>query len=160
MFDKIESLIIKTIKSSRKFSGFDIVPFPENFKDYQFSSARGCILVKYDGSEYSKPQTVNFVRQDETLEFSVMLGFRYAKTLKDVYPHIKKIHKVLTGLDVFAGKKLYPQKREYIGHIKGDLYYGYVFAVTVPSTEEPPDDTPPKISPFAQTKKSNIDLIA
>lgn len=157
MFDKIEKLILEKIKQSRKFRGFDIEPFPENFEDYQFSSARGCVLVKYDGSEYSKPQTINFVRQDETLEFSVMLGFRYARTLKEVYPYIKNIKKILTGLDVFPGKKLYPKKRQYIGHIKGDLYYGYVFAVTVPSTEETPDDTPPKISPFAKSKK---DLIA
>lgn len=157
MFDKIEKQIIDKIKSSRKFLGFSIEPFPENFKDYNFTSERGCILVKYDGSEYSKPQTINFVRQDETLEFSVMLGFRYARALKDVYPYIKRVHDVLTGLDVFAGKKLYPKKREYIGHIKGDLYYGYVFAVTVPSTEYTPDDTPPQLSTFA---KSKIDLIA
>ena len=145
MFDKIEKIILDKLSGTSKFKGFEIVPFPENFESFDFNSERGCLLVKYDGSEYGTPQTINFVRQDETLEFSVMAGFRYTRTLKEVYPYLKEIKKVLTGLNIL-GKKLYPKKRRYIGHIKGDLYYGYVFAVTLPSTEETPDDTPPEKS--------------
>lgn len=156
MFDKIEEMILDRLNKTPEFKGFEIVPFPENFESFDFNSERGCLLVKYDGSEYSTPQTINFVRQDETLEFSVMAGFRYMRTLEEAYPYLKEIKKVLTGLNIF-GKKLYPKKRQYIGHIKGDLYYGYVFAVTLSSTEETPDDTPPNIKAFQNAK---IDLIA
>lgn len=156
MFDEIEDLILARLKEVEMFRGFDILPFPENFEKFSFLSGRGCLLIKYDGSTFTDPQTINFVRQNETLEFSVIAGFRYQRTLKEVYPMLKAIKKTLTGLR-YNGKQLYPKKRQYIGHVKGDLYYGYVFAITLPSTETPPDNNPPKISPFA---KSKIDLIA
>lgn len=153
MFDKIEQMILEKLKETPKFKGFDVLPFPENFDKFGFKSERGCLLVKYDGSEFTKPETINFVRQDETLEFSVMAGFRYVRTLQETYPAVEEIRKVLTGMNIF-GRKLYPKKRQYIGHVKGDLYYGYVFAVTVPSTEE---TIPfPTINPFAESNEKQL----
>ncbi|MDD3236811.1 MAG: Gp37 family protein [Candidatus Gastranaerophilales bacterium] len=132
MLETIETAIIDALKPI--FDKFQIESFPADFDSYNFTSAKGCMLVRYDGSIYSKPQTINLVTQDETLEFSVITGLRSLKKYKDAYPILKQVKDTLTGL-VINGKKLYPVKKAFLEKITKDLYWGVSFAITLPTQE-------------------------
>lgn len=142
MLETIENAIIYKLEAT--FKEYQIESFPADFDSYSFTSAKGCMLVRYDGSTYSKPQTLCVVTQDETYQFSVITGLRYLKKYNEAYPIVKQIKKILTGLNV-SGKKLYPKKRSFLSKIGKDLYWGYVFSVTMPTQEEIDED---KIIPF------------
>lgn len=132
--EQIETEIIKKLKALDCFDGFQIEPFPVDFEKFAFTSGKGCVLVRYDGSDYTKPQTLNVVTQDETLDFSIIIGLRYLKLYRNSYLFLENIKHSLTGLKI-GGKKLYPKKREFVNKIRGDLYWGYVFSITLPTQE-------------------------
>lgn len=147
ILDKIENEIIAKLKPLKLFNGFQIEPYPIEFKKFAFTSAKGCILVKYNGSDYTKPQTLNVVTQDETLEYAVFLGLRYLKNYRDAYPYLEEIKKNLTGMKIY-GKKLYPHTREFVERINGDVFWGYVFRITLPTQEVIDNDDDKNIIPL------------
>lgn len=136
MIEEIEKKIIETLEKSGLFMGFDIKPFPEDFDNYNFLSAKGCLLVRYDGSIYSEPETLSSLTQSETYEFSVIAGIRYQETLSKNYPVLENIKDELKGLKIREGK-LYPKKRMFLGQKNRATYYGYVFAVNLKSFDSP-----------------------
>lgn len=136
MIETIENQIIETLKQNETFKGFDIEPYPENFDRYNFLSAKGCILVRYDGSIYTEPETLVKINQSETYEFSLIAGIRYQEIFSKNYPVLKEIKKGLTGLQIREGK-LYPKKLKYLGQKDRTTYYGYVFAIKLKSFDTP-----------------------
>lgn len=136
MIEEIENKILDTLKNSGLFKGFDIKPFPEDFDSYSFLSAKGCLLVRYDGSIFSDPETLTSLTQSETYEFSVIAGIRYQDTLSKNYPVLENIKNELKGLRVREGR-LYPKKRMFLGQKNRSSYYGYVFAVKLKSFDSP-----------------------
>ena len=131
----VENAIMDRLMNAEELKGVDIEPYPADISEFDFLSALGCILVRYDNSSYTKPQTMPCVTQDETLEFSVFIGLRYLKAYRDSYPWLKIIKRLLTGLCV-KGKRLYPTKRQFVDLVKGDLYWGYSFNITLPAQED------------------------
>lgn len=148
--DIIEEAIIERLRSSDELSGFDIDSYPKDILNFNFVSPKGCILVRYEASSYTTPQTTGPVSQDETFEFSVFLGLRYLQKYRDSYHYIKIIKKLLTGLSI-KGKRLYPKKRQFVDLIKGDMYWGYSFNITMPTEEDSKLDN---IVPFWQNLPS------
>lgn len=135
MIETIENKILVTLQQAEMFKGMEIEPFPEDFDHYNFISELGCLLVRYDGSNYSEPTTLVNVTQEETYEFSVIVGIRYQDNLQKNYPVLDEIKRVLTGVRIREGK-LYPKKRKFLGQKDRTTYYGYVFAITLQSFEE------------------------
>ncbi len=131
----IENAILKRLKESEELKGFDIEPYPVDISKFDFISAKGCVLVRYESSSYTKPQTLACVTQDETFEFSVFIALRYLKKYADSYPWLRIVKRLLTGLRI-KGKQLYPAKRQFVDIVKGDLYWGYSFNITLPAQED------------------------
>lgn len=117
-----------------KNNGYKIEGFPADFEKYKFTDSKGCHLIRYDASTFSKPQTIHAVCQDETLQFSIISGLRSLSKYSDAYKILTRIKNCLTGLKI-NGKRLYPQKREYVTKIENDIYWGYVFNITLPTSE-------------------------
>lgn len=129
----VDEAIRKTLEEAFK-KDYAVESFPPDIKKYNFIHPKGCLLVRYDGSTFSKPGTIGAVCQEETLEFAVFAGLRYLHSFSDSYPVLEKVKDLLTAL-VIKGKKLYPAKLQYVDTLKGDIYYGYVFSVTLPADE-------------------------
>lgn len=136
MLDVIEEQIKEKLKSVELFKGFDIDSEPEDFSSYPFTSELGCLLVSYDSTTYSDPQTLNTITQEATYTFSITAGLRYFKsnTLKESYPVLDAIKKALTGLRISSGR-LYPTKCQYIGKLARTHYYRYSFEIKLKSIE-------------------------
>lgn len=131
----VENAIYERLKNSKEFDGFDIEPYPVDISKFDFVSSKGCILVRYEASNFTAPETLYVVNQTETLEFSVFVGLRYLKKYKDSYKALKQIKRLLTGLSI-KGKRLYPKRRQFVDLVKGDLYWGYTFVIELPEMED------------------------
>lgn len=142
----IEDAILDKLRSSKRLEGFLIESFPKDIESFEFTSPKGCILVRYEASNFTTPQAMGLVSQDETFEFSVFIGLRYLQRYRDSYESLRLIKELLTGL-LIKGKRLYPKKREFVDLIKGDLMWGYSFNITLPTQE---DTTSDNIIPFWQ----------
>lgn len=151
----VENQILKTIGESEILKGWTIQSFPENFKAFHFTSLLGCILVRYNGSDYSKPSTIGAVSQTETLEFSIVVGLRYIQKLNEAYPILKELYNNLTGLWI-NNEKLYPVQCEYLGHINDDIFYDYRFKIALPISSPSDKNNVFKISPFTKLKNEQV----
>ena len=127
----IENRIIEQLQKNEFFNGWTVEAFPEDFKSYNFTSAMGCLLVRFNGADYTKPETLNAVVQHETSEFSIAIGLRYINSLKEAHPVLREVYKTLTGTSLM-NEKIYPKSCNYLGHLKGDVFYDFVFNITLP----------------------------
>lgn len=134
--DIIEEAIIEKLKSAKDLEGFTVDSYPKDILSYNTLSPKGCVLVRYEASSFTAPQAFGSVSQDETFEFSVFIGLRYLNKYNESYPYIQIIKTLLTGLSI-KGKRLYPKKRQFVDLIKGDVYWGYSFNITLPTQEDP-----------------------
>lgn len=122
MIGIIENAIIERLKSSEVFDGMDIESFPANFEDYHFTSALGCLLVKYTQEDLTEPETLAATIQTDTYSFCIYLGLRSLTLLNEAYPIIQEVKDLLTGFEV-NGKKLYPTNIKHIGKINYDDHF-------------------------------------
>lgn len=152
----VTNKIILELQAVEFFKGWSIETFPESFDTYNFTSELGCLLVRYNGSDYSKPDTLGAVTQYETVEFAVISGLRYLKSLDDAVPVLDEIYKNLTGVSV-NNVKIYPHQVNYVGHRGGDVYYESIFKITLPVASPCDKNNVYKFSPFTQTRKAKDD---
>lgn len=130
--DAILEHLNQNIKNDPNFKGFQATEFPDKFEQFSFTSAKGCLLVRDDGSGYSKPETINKILQGETVRVSVIIGLRYLKDEAQQYTFIRNVIGTLSGLQILS-KRLYPTKREYLGQLGQDFWHGVQFEITLPS---------------------------
>lgn len=136
--DKIQSAL--TLEFGKN-SGFSIEDFPANIEKYQCTSPKGCILVRYNASTFTKPDTINYVSQTELMEFAVFIGLNFLRKWEDAYPYLERIKNCLTGLRINS-KQLYPTKRDFIQLLNGSVYWGYIFNIEQPTAEIKEDYNP------------------
>lgn len=136
MLKIIETTVINKLKE--QFPEFEIDSFPVDFSLYTFTSPLGCILLRYDKSKISNQNALCAVMADESYNFVVFTGLRYAQTHSDVYPFLKKLKTVLNGLNIL-NKKLLVNEISFEDEINGDLWYSYDIQITLPLTDEYPD---------------------
>lgn len=132
MLEQIELTLKEKIKSI--FESFDVVSFPTNFKDFSFTSSSGCVLLRYDASAFSNQQSVWQVTQEETYEYTIFLGVRSCYNFEESYPYLEKLKLALQGLQV-NGFKVILKKRSFVEEISGDLWWGLIVNLTLPTGE-------------------------
>lgn len=152
----VTNKILKKLQTVEFFNGWTIEAFPSDFGEFSFTSALGCLLIKYNGSDYSKPDTLGAVTQYETVEFAVISGLRYIKSLEEADPVLDEIYKNLTGLCI-NNEKIYPHQVNYVGNRGGDVYYESIFRITLPVASPCDKNNVYKFSPFTQTRKAKDD---
>lgn len=124
MNTEIESMLIEVLKE--EYPEFDIIPFPIDFAEYDFTNHDGCILLKYENSTYGSQNTVWDVRQDETYQYKILCGLRYLTSFNQANPYISKLKELLQGLFVVNHKCTLKQVK-IEGVENGDLW----FSITV-----------------------------
>lgn len=136
MIGIIEKAILEKLKSSEMFKGMDIEPFPVDFENYNFTSALGCLLVKYNQEDFSEPETLAATVQTDTYSFYIYLGLRSLTLLNEAYPVIQEVKDLLTGYEI-NGKKLYPTNIKHIGKINyDDHFWALTFKLKLPNSSK------------------------
>lgn len=115
----IEKAIIEHLQNN--FPDFDVESFPAKFEDYTFSSAIGCLLVKYDRTDYSTQKSLWEVSQEAVCKWTIVAGYRSLQFLGDIHKPQKKLKDCLRGLEV-EGYKFILDSEQFEAEIDGDLY--------------------------------------
>lgn len=144
MIALISSTILEYLTQNKAFKGFQIEEFPDKFEQYAFTSAKGCLLVRDDGSSFSKTEEINKIVQFETIRVAVVIGLRYTsyKDTKIQYDFVEQVKNELTGLRI-RDKRLYPTSRDFVGSVKDDFWHEVGFEITLKS-ESGIHNTPPE----------------
>lgn len=115
----IEKALIEHLQSH--FKDFDVESFPAKFEDYTFSSSVGCLLVKYDKTDYSAQKSIWEVAQDTTCKWTIVAGYRSLQTLGSIHEPQKKLKDCIRGFEV-DGYKFILESEQFEAEINGDLY--------------------------------------
>lgn len=130
---EIENLIIETLQKA--FHEREVSSFPTKFEDYTFTSPIGCLLVKYNYTNFSEQKTIWQVAQNGTVKFSVIAGYRGLFSFGETHETQQKIRNVLKGLEIF-GKKIVLGKEEFLAEINGDVYVGLECSIQIEEEDE------------------------
>ena len=130
---EVENAIIT--KLSDVFPEFEVCSFPANFEGYTFSAPIGCMLVKYDYTQFSGQETLWNVQQTGTVKFSIISGYRGMSGYGQIHPYQDKIRRTLRGFELF-GRKIDLGKEEFLSEIDGDLYVGLEIGIKITEEDE------------------------
>lgn len=130
---EIENLIIEILQKA--FPEREVSSFPTKFEDYTFTSPIGCLLVKYNYTNFSEQKTIWQVVQNGTVKFSVIAGYRGLFSFGETHETQQKIRNVLKGLEIF-GKKIVLRKEEFLAEINGDVYVGLECSIQIEEEDE------------------------
>lgn len=118
-----------------KYPEYTVESFPSKFEEYTFTSAIGCHLLKYNGTKFSKQETVWAVTQTATVNFSVITGYRALQNYKEMHPEQTLLRNTLKGLE-YEGKKITLVNEEFLTEVNGDLYMGLGISIELFETED------------------------
>ena len=129
MIEKIEESILDVLREN--FEDYDVLEFPPKFEEFYFTQANGCILVRFEGSQFSEQTTVTKVEQEETYKYSIVLGLRSRQSFKECYPTLRRVRTLLKDMSIY-GRRIQLEKQAYLENINGDLWWGIGIKVTLP----------------------------
>lgn len=130
---EVENVIISSLQTA--FPDFECCSFPTKFEEYTFTSPVGCLLVKYDYTQFTTQETVWTVQQSGNLKFSIIAGYRGLQNYKEIHPYQAKIRTALRGLELY-GRKFTIGKEEFLSEINGDLYVGLDLGIKITEEDE------------------------
>lgn len=117
--ESFENAILENLKSN--FSDFDVESYPSDFENYHFTSAKGCILVKFVNTIFSPQLTVWDVNQISTTTFEIISCYRSMDNYGQIHYPQQKIKDTLQGLEIL-GRKITLEKEEFLKEKNTDLY--------------------------------------
>ena len=134
---EIENLIIETLQKA--FPEREVSSFPTKFEDFTFTSPIGCLLVKYNYTNFSEQKTIWQVEQNGTVKFSIILGYRGLYFFGETHQPQQKIRNILKGIEIY-GKKIVLGKEEFLSEINGDVYVGLECSIQITEEDENEDE--------------------
>ncbi len=134
---EIENLIIETLRKA--FPEREVSSFPTKFEDFTFTSPIGCLLVKYNYTNFSEQKTIWQVEQNGTVKFSIISGYRGLYSFGETHQTQQEIRNILKGLEIY-GKKIVLGKEEFLSEINGDVYVGLECSIQITEEDENEDE--------------------
>ncbi|HOW51756.1 MAG TPA: Gp37 family protein [bacterium] len=130
----IETAIIDRLNA--RITGLSIEPYPENPSTYKLLAPVGAVLIRYDSSAYSAPQSTDSIVQNRTQQWEITLIMRNLHDKGGLHAAVDTVRKVLTGHKIAGCKKMYPTKDQFINEDNGIWQHGFMFAVPTKSVED------------------------
>lgn len=113
---------------SKAFPNFDIISFPTNFEKYTFTSATGCLLIKFSGASFEKQNTLWNSNQSSKVRFAIIAGYRGLNNYNEIFEPQQLLKNTLCGLEVL-GKKLYLIDEQFLKEKNTDIYCSTTFEI-------------------------------
>ena len=124
----IEDEIIEKLKE--KIPELLVRGFPDKPSEFMLLHPIGAILIHYQGGNYSTTQSLGFINQIKTAEFSITIVTRNLRSNAGAYELLDKVRSILTGCEIDGCSELTPTKENFISENKGIwLYKVYGFGV-------------------------------
>jgi hypothetical protein len=109
-----------------------IRPFPDKPSEFILLHPLGAILIHYQGANYSTTQSLGFVNQIKTAEFSITIVTRNLRSNEGAYELLDTVRLALTGYEIEGCSELTPIKENFISETKGIWQYAINFSLSVP----------------------------
>lgn len=129
----IEDKIIERLKE--EIPEVLIRPFPDKPSEFILLHPLGAILIHYQGANYSTTQSLGFVNQIKTAEFSITIVTRNLRSNEGAYELLDTVRLALTGYEIEGCSELTPIKENFISETKGIWQYAINFSLSVPSIQ-------------------------
>lgn len=126
----IEDKIIEKLKE--KIPELLVRGFPDKPSEFILLHPIGAILIHYQGGNYSTTQSLGFINQVKTAEFSITIVTRNLCSNAGAYELLDKVRSILTGFEIDGCSELTPTKENFISENKGIWQYAINFSLTVP----------------------------
>ena len=126
----IEDEIIEKLKE--KIPELLVRGFPDKPSEFMLLHPIGAILIHYQGGNYSTTQSLGFINQIKTAEFSITIVTRNLRSNAGAYELLDKVRSILTGFEIDGCSELTPTKENFISENKGIWQYAINFSLTVP----------------------------
>lgn len=126
----IEDEIIEKLKE--KIPELLVRGFPDKPSEFILLHPIGAILIHYQGGNYSTTQSLGFINQVKTAEFSITIVTRNLRSNAGAYELLDKVRSILTGFEIDGCSELTPTKENFISENKGIWQYAINFSLTVP----------------------------
>jgi phage gp37-like protein len=149
LITEIEDALIARLKS--KVPQLQVDSFPDKPSEFRLLHPKGAILVRYQGSKYSEPQTMGAVVQGRAVEFDIILVMRNLRDHAGIYAHLDAVRLALTGYRVPGCEKFYLTREEFIDETDGIWQYGIRVATELPNVELPEDEVLPLLKKATAT---------
>lgn len=126
----IEDKIIEKLKE--EIPELLVRGFPDKPAEFLLLHPIGAILIHYQGGNYSKSQSLGYVNQTKTAEFSITIVTRNLRSNAGAYELLDSVRAILTGYRIDGCSQLTPVKENFISENKGIWQYAINFSLTLP----------------------------
>ena len=126
----IEDKIIEKLKE--KIPELLVRGFPDKPSEFILLHPIGAILIHYQGGNYSTTQSLGFINQVKTAEFSITIVTRNLRSNAGAYELLDKVRSILSGFEIDGCSELTPTKENFISENKGVWQYAINFSLTIP----------------------------
>ncbi len=127
---EIEDKIIEKLKEG--IPELLVRGFPEKPSEFILLHPLGALLIHYQGANYSTTQSLGFVNQVKTAEFSITVVTRNLRSNDGAYELLDKVRILLTGYQINGCSEFTPVKENFISENSGIWQYAINFSLSVP----------------------------
>lgn len=122
-----EQAVIDRLES--QITDYKIEGYPDDPLSYVLKHSNGAILVQYDGSSYTEPESYGIVSQKQKAVFGIISITKNLRTHTGAYDALESIKTALTGYVITGVGRLYPVRDEFLSDRDGIWRYGITFAI-------------------------------
>lgn len=117
----IEQAIIGKLKAD--IQGVQIEAYPDKPAEYKLLHARGALLVRYAGSDFSPPLPTDIVVQNRDVDFDIAVVMRHLTGHDGIYEMLDRVRESLTGYQPIGCSKMYPVSEKFVSEENGIWQY-------------------------------------
>lgn len=138
----MEKSIADFISEVLEPTGFKVEAFPERPKEYTFTHPIGVVLVAYEKTNFGNPLATDYISQDLTHSFGMVILARNLRSHQGAYNVIDLLRKNLTGFIPVGGDKSWVDDIQFLGQSESLWQYGMSLSVPAVNFEEVYDGGP------------------
>lgn len=144
VFERIENELIEAL-SPLKEKGFEVLPLPENEKDYNRPQDKPRVTVCYSKSKYEPTKGTNQVSQEESLFYTIIIESKTRRGDSGVYTVLNLVRAILLGFKPTDSGRLTLVEQELNGISEGYWTYSAVFSTKALIMQVDPGDLGPPL---------------
>ena len=104
--------------------------FPDNPGEYKLLHPKGAILVSFNNSSYTSPESFEFIQQVRTLEIGLTLIIKGLRDKNGAYIYLDLINDTLTGFKPTGCTQMYPVSDSFLTEDNGLWQYALSYRMT------------------------------
>jgi hypothetical protein len=137
----IEEVIVERVGG--KLPNLQVLPFPDDPRNYKMDHPIGAVLVNYHGSHYREPVDTEGLAQPRDAEWDLTIQVRNLRSHQGAYPVLEAIRQALQGWGKrVIGAKFRMGADEFVDAVHGIWTYRVVVKHELMAVADPDQEAP------------------